>query len=134
MSLCVIDLFSFSVCVCVCDWLQEPSSKLAHSSILAILVHLSDVPEQWRSVLRNNGGGYINHIFYWNSMCSAEHLVNSEPTGKLASDIARTFGSYDEFKRRFTEMGSALFGSGYVWLVDNGNGELSIISTHNQVC
>ena len=66
-------------------------------------------------------------------MCNAEHLVDSEPTGKLARDIAGTFGSFGEFRRRFTELGSTLFGSGYVWLVENGNGELSITSTHNQV-
>lgn len=113
--------------------LQEPNSKLAHSSMLTILGHLSDVPDQWRGALRNNGGGYVNHIFYWNSMCSAEHLENTEPTGSLAEDIRSTFGSFEEFKRRFTVEASALFGSGYVWLVENNSRVLSITTTHNQV-
>lgn len=113
--------------------LQDPESQLAHSSLVTILSHLSDVPEKWRLPLRNNAGGYVNHIFYWNSMCSNEDVANHEPTGKIRDDIVKTFGSFDQFKKEFTLAGSALFGSGYVWLVEDKRGQLTITTTHNQV-
>ena len=113
--------------------IQEPDSKLAHSSIFTILSQISQVPEQWRTALRNNGGGYVNHIFYWNSMCSAEGIVSHQPIGRLADDITKTFGSFEAFKKEFDTAGSKLFGSGYVWLVENREGALSIITTQNQV-
>ena len=112
---------------------KDSSSQLAHSSILSILSQLSEVPEQWRTALRNNAGGYVNHIFYWNSMCSAEGITSHLPIGKLADDIAKTFGSFDEFKREFDAAGHELFGSGYVWLVENKEAALSITTTQNQV-
>ena len=48
---------------------QEPHSDLARSSILDILARISEVPNEWKTVLRNNGGGFVNHIFYWSTMC-----------------------------------------------------------------
>lgn len=115
-------------------FVQEPDSKLAHSPIVTILSQLNDVPEEWRTALQNNGGGFANHIFYWNSMCSAEGIVSHQPIGKLADDIAKAFGSFEDFKRDFDAAGGALFGSGYVWLVESKEGSLSVITTHNQVC
>lgn len=117
-----------------CPFLQEPDSKLAHSPIITILSQLGDVPEQWQTALRNNGGGFANHIFYWNSMCSAEGIVSHRPMGKLADDIAKAFGTFEEFKREFDGAGGTLFGSGYVWLVESREGSLSVITTQNQVC
>ena len=112
---------------------QEPDSKLAHSSLVFLLGSLSDIPEKWRTALRNNAGGYVNHIFYWNSMCSVQDRTHNPPAGKIAEDIKKTFGSFDEFKRAFTLAGSSLFGSGYVWLVEARDSTLSITTTHNQV-
>ena len=66
-------------------------------------------------------------------MCSTEGVASHQPSGKLAEDIASTFGSFDEFKREFNTAGSQLFGSGYVWLVENEHGVLSITTTQNQV-
>ena len=106
---------------------------LAHSPVVTILSQLHDIPEQWQMPLRNNGGGFVNHIFYWNSMCSAEGIVSHQPIGKLSDDIAKAFGNFDEFKREFNRAGTSLFGSGYVWLVENKEGSLSIITTKNQV-
>lgn len=67
-------------------------------------------------------------------MCSAEGIVSHQPIGKLSDDIAKAFGNFDEFKREFDAAGGALFGSGYVWLVESGDGSLSITTTQNQVC
>lgn len=100
--------------------------------MIEILQRLSEVPKQWQTSIRNNGGGYINHIFYWEGMCPAPR--DTLPTGKLAEDIAYTFGSFAEFKTRFSEAGAVLFGSGYVWLCQNRTGHLHITSTSNQDC
>lgn len=96
-----------------------------------VLQHLSEVPDKWQTRLRNNGGGYLNHIFYWETMCHSPK--GEEPSDELAEDIKETFGSFEEFKSEFSLAGSKLFGSGYVWLLENSEGKLTINSTHNQV-
>ena len=80
------------------------------------------------AAVRNNGGGYWNHNFFWESMAPN---AGGEPGGKLADEIKASFGSYEEFKEAFQAAGAARFGSGWVWLVSNG-GKLEINSTPNQ--
>jgi Fe-Mn family superoxide dismutase len=80
------------------------------------------------AAVRNNGGGFWNHNFFWESMAPN---AGGEPSGKLADDIKATFGSYEEFKEKFQAAGAARFGSGWVWLVSNA-GKLEINSTANQ--
>ena len=112
--------------------LQDPAAdSLARKSIVEILQRLPEVPGQWRTRLRNNGGGYLNHVFYWETMCPAPE--GEGPMGVLAEDIAKAFGSVDDFKSAFSSAASGLFGSGYVWLCESSQGELSIVSTQNQV-
>ena len=77
--------------------------------------------------VRNNGGGYYNHIIYWNSMCNG----GSAPSSALDSAINSTFGSMDELKKLLTQAGMTRFGSGFAWLIANG-GKLSVTSTANQ--
>ena len=55
------------------------------------------------------------------------------PAGKLMEAIVDTFGNFEEFKTEFSQTAAKLFGSGYVWLCENRDGELSIVTTHNQV-
>ena len=77
--------------------------------------------------VRNNGGGYFNHVLYWEIMSPDD----SEPEGEFAKHINNTFGSFSKFKEVFTKAGLSRFGSGWVWLVvDNGN--LRVGSTANQ--
>ena len=99
--------------------------------MVEILERLDEVPEEWRTAVRNNGGGFVNHIFYWEGMCPAPH--EPEPTGQLAQDIAKTFENFENFKSEFNSAASKLFGSGYVWLCESKAGQLSILSTQNQV-
>ncbi len=80
------------------------------------------------AAVRNNGGGYWNHNFFWESMAPN---AGGEPKGKLAEDIKTAFGSFEEFKEKFQTAGTGRFGSGWVWLVSNG-GKLEINSTPNQ--
>lgn len=78
--------------------------------------------------VRNQGGGYYNHIVYWNSMSPNG---GGKPSGKLAQDIDSQFGSFDDFKEQFTTAATTLFGSGFVWLAATG-GKLEIVKTPNQ--
>lgn len=80
------------------------------------------------AAVRNNGGGFWNHNFFWESMAPN---AGGEPGGKLADEIKASFGSYEEFKEAFQAAGAGRFGSGWVWLVSNG-GKLEINSTPNQ--
>lgn len=80
--------------------------------------------------VRNNGGGYWNHCFFWESMSPADS-GNSSPSGKLLASIEAKFGSFDEFKAAFKASAMTRFGSGWAWLCSN-NGELSICSSPNQ--
>ena len=117
--------------VCACMQSGNDSGSLWAKSIVEIVEHLSEVPEQWRVALGNNGGGFVNHVFYWEGLCSKP--AGAQPTGELATHIQNTFGSFENFKSEFTSAALKLFGSGYVWLCQSKAGQLSIISTSNQV-
>ena len=79
--------------------------------------------------IKNNGGGYWNHEFFWNVMIPGGA---SEPTGKLADAIKESFGSFEEFKKQFADAGAKRFGSGWAWLSVAQDGKLFISSTANQ--
>jgi Fe-Mn family superoxide dismutase len=76
----------------------------------------------------NNAAQVWNHTFYWNCMSPNS---SGEPTGKLADAIKQKFGSFEEFKKLFSQTAIATFGSGWGWLAKNAQGELEIISTGN---
>lgn len=75
----------------------------------------------------NNAAQVWNHTFYWNSMKPAG---GGAPSGDLAAAIDRDFGSFDEFKKAFSDAGATQFGSGWAWLVVDG-GKLSVTKTLN---
>jgi superoxide dismutase, Fe-Mn family len=79
---------------------------------------------------RNNGGGAWNHNFFWQSMQAASGNINI-PTGKLAEAINTSFGSFEKFKEQFAQAALTRFGSGWAWLVKEGDA-LKIGSTPNQ--
>lgn len=94
-----------------------------------LLRNLNEIPEDIRTAVKNNGGGYVNHSMFWEIM-----LPNGggEPTGLLAEEIKKQFGSFADFQQKFNDEGLKRFGSGWVWLIKAKNGELQIISTANQ--
>ena len=102
---------------------------LQGQSVEALLSDLDAIPEDIRTTVRNNGGGHFNHTIFWQIM-SPEG--GGEPTGEIAQAIEQTFGSFDELQTQFNEAGRARFGSGWVWLVSNGDGDLEIVNTANQ--
>lgn len=76
----------------------------------------------------NNAAQVWNHTFYWNCL---KPKGGGQPTGPLAAAIDKTFGSFDEFKKRFTQTAIGTFGSGWAWLVKKQDGSLEIVSTSN---
>lgn len=76
----------------------------------------------------NNAAQIYNHTFYWN--CLAPN-AGGEPSGKLAEEINNSFGSFDDFKDKFSQTAVGLFGSGWAWLVREKDGKLAIVSTSN---
>ncbi len=76
----------------------------------------------------NNAAQIWNHTFYWNSLSPNG---GGEPTGPLADAIPASFGSYTEFKEKFTASAINNFGSSWTWLVKNTDGSLAIINTSN---
>jgi Fe-Mn family superoxide dismutase len=89
---------------------------------------LEDIVKKSSGTIFNNAGQHWNHSFYWNCMSPDG---GGEPTGKLADAIKKAFGSFEEFRQKFSEKAIATFGSGWAWLVKEPNGSLSIMSTSN---
>lgn len=103
--------------------------ELQSKSIDELLSDLNSLPEDIRTAVRNNGGGHWNHSLFWETMAPG---AGDEPTGALAEAINSAFGSFSEFKEKFKAGGTGRFGSGWVWLVADPSGALSITSTPNQ--
>lgn len=76
----------------------------------------------------NNGAQVWNHTFYWNCLTPNG---GGKPDGKLAEAIDAAFGSFDEFKQKFSTAAATLFGSGWAWLVKNADGSLAIVQESN---
>ncbi|MGL5111448.1 MAG: superoxide dismutase [Flavobacterium sp.] len=79
-------------------------------------------------VIRNNAGGHYNHSLFWTLM---KPNGGGNPKGKLAESINTTFGSFENFKKQFSDAAAKRFGSGWAWLVVS-DGKLVITSTPNQ--
>jgi Fe-Mn family superoxide dismutase len=107
----------------------EGYEDLAARSIEQLMDTLQDVPEDIRTVVRNNGGGHLNHSMFWRMM---KPDGGGEPKAELAHMLNVAFGSFDTFKTAFTEAATKRFGSGWAWLVLDSTGKLSVISSPNQ--
>ena len=104
-------------------------TDLADADVDEVLRNLDRVPEEKRAAVRNNAGGHANHSLFWQIMSPDG---GGEPSGALADAIASTFGSVDELKAKVNDAGVKRFGSGWTWLVKDGSGGLSVVSTANQ--
>ena len=103
-------------------------TEWANTPIEEVLRNLDPIPDEKRAAVRNNGGGHANHTLFWEIM-SPEG--GGEPEGTLAEEIERTFGSFDEFKQKLSDVAVNHFGSGWGWLAHDGSG-LIVLSTANQ--
>ena len=106
----------------------EKHPELAAKTVEDLLWGIDTVPEDIRTAIRNNAGGHSNHSIFWTIMGPGG---GGNPPGRLGDSIKSTFGSYDAFKEQLSKAGLGQFGSGWVWLVDNG-GKLAVESTANQ--
>jgi Fe-Mn family superoxide dismutase len=79
----------------------------------------------------NNAAQVWNHTFYWNGL---KPNGGGAPKGELAAAIDKAFGSFEEFKKQFSQKAITTFGSGWAWLVKNKDGSLSLESTSNAGC
>ena len=94
-----------------------------------LIRNLNAVPEDIRTAVRNNGGGFINHTLFWDIMRPGGA---TQPSGGLAKAIDGTFGSFDTFKEAVAKAAAGRFGSGWAWLVVDAGGKLQVTSTPNQ--
>jgi superoxide dismutase, Fe-Mn family len=102
------------------EWADKPIEE--------VVANLSQLPDDKRGPVRNNGGGHLNHNLFWESMSPDG---GGQPDGDLAQAIDDAFGSFDDFKGKVKDAGVGQFGSGWAWLVDDGSG-LAVVSTPNQ--
>lgn len=92
---------------------------------------LEDIIKSSSGGVFNNAAQIWNHTFYWN--CLAPN-GGGAPTGAIADKINSQWGSFEKFQDDFTNQCVNHFGSGWVWLVQKGTGELEISQTHDAGC
>jgi Fe-Mn family superoxide dismutase len=100
-------------------------NKIDHLSLEDIFAKVSSFP----AAIRNNGGGYYNHMLFWQVMGPD---AGGQPEGALMDAISKTFGSFDRFKAEFEAAAKTQFGSGWAWLAVDANGKLFVSQTPNQ--
>jgi len=98
----------------------EKDSSLAGKS-------LEDLIKSQKGGVYNNAAQVWNHTFYWNSMSPKG---GGEPSGKIADAINKSFGSFADFKEKFSAAAGGHFGSGWAWVVKDGDG-IAIVDTHD---
>jgi Fe-Mn family superoxide dismutase len=106
----------------------EKHPELGKKTAEELIKDLNSIPEDVRAVVRNNGGGHVNHSMFWTIMKPGG---GGPPTGKIGDAITRDFGSFDDFKKLFNETTAKQFGSGWGWLVSDA-GKLKVVTTPNQ--
>jgi Fe-Mn family superoxide dismutase len=102
------------------EWADRPIEEVLQS--------LDALPEDKRTVVRNNGGGHYNHTLFWEIMGPDG---GGQPEGALADAIDETFGGFDALKQQISDAAVNRFGSGWAWLVWDGS-TLRVTSTPNQ--
>ena len=103
-------------------------TEWADKDVEDVLKDLGSLPADKQGPVRNNAGGHYNHSLFW-EMLSPDG--GGAPSGELAEAIDAAFGSFDDFKDAFKNGGIGQFGSGWVWLVKDGDG-VAVVSTPNQ--
>lgn len=107
----------------------EGLDALAAKSVEDLLRGITEVPEDKRQAVINNGGGHANHSLFWQLMGPNG---GGEPKADLADAIKGAFGGFDAFKDTFGKAAATRFGSGWAWLALDGDGKLAVYSTANQ--
>ena len=106
----------------------EAHPELKAMDPVELLKDLSVAPEAIQTALRNNVGGHVNHTLFWETLTTANGQL---PTGALLEAINADFGSLDNLKDKMAKAATTRFGSGWAWLVVDGD-KLNVVSTPNQ--
>lgn len=104
-------------------------AEFQNKDVVDILKSIDTVPENVRGAVNFHGGGYNNHALFWNNMKKGG---GGEPSGEVAEAIKKAFGSFADFKTKFTADSTTLQGSGWGWLVKNASGAVQFITMPNQ--
>ena len=104
----------------------EKHPELFDKEVNELIGDLNAVPEDIRTAVRNHGGGHSNHSFFWKILAKGKEF-----DGKIKKQMEKDFGSFDKFKEAFKNAALGLFGSGWAWLIWNGE-KLDIMTTANQ--
>jgi Fe-Mn family superoxide dismutase len=102
--------------------------ELAGKTVEELVANLSSWPESARTAVRNQGGGHLNHSFWWPTLGKG----GAAPAGELAKAIDLRFGSLSGFQDKLAAAALSVFGSGWAWLVKLPDGTLAIETTANQ--
>lgn len=105
-------------------------TKFENIEIFELLKNINKIPQDKKQAVINHGGGHANHSLFWEIM--TPNAKKREFNGKIAEEIKKTFGNFENFKEQFTKIALGVFGSGWAWLVVNSEDKLEIISTKNQ--
>jgi Fe-Mn family superoxide dismutase len=100
-------------------------TELEGKTIENILLNL----DKSNTAVRNNGGGFYNHNLFWTVMSPNG---GGKPSGDLLAAIEKDFGSFEDFKTKFSKAGATQFGSGWAWLCVQKGGKLEVCGTPNQ--
>lgn len=106
----------------------EKEPRLQLLPLRQLIEYTDKLPQPLQNIIRNNAGGVYNHRFYFDQL---KKPTDDKPTGELLRAINRSFGTVDKFKAELKTAALSVFGSGYAWLVTDGN-KLKIITTPNQ--
>ena len=107
----------------------EKYPELYKKDIVELIQNINELPAGIQTAVRNNGGGYYNHSFFWSILAPAGTATMSP---KLEKILVENFGSIDAFKAEFEKAAVGQFGSGWAWVIKEKTGKLRIISTPNQ--
>jgi Fe-Mn family superoxide dismutase len=99
-------------------------TKLDNNTIEQIFASVSEAGD----AVRNNGGGFYNHVFFWNSLAPK----SAGPSSELSDALSKSFGSFEKFKETFSNAAKTRFGSGWAWLYLTSDKKLAVGSTPNQ--
>ena len=112
------------------DALGKCSSDIQNKDILDLLSDLSQVPDELKKAINFNGGGYDNHKLFWHNM---KPNGGGEPGGAVADAINSSFGSFADFKEKFSSTTAVIQGSGWGWLVYNpSSSKVEYVAMSNQ--
>ncbi len=103
-------------------------TKYENETLENLFNNLDSLPVDIATIVKNNGGGFWNHAFFWQVLSPSF----TTPSGKMLDILEKSFKSLSKFKEVFQQKGLSVFGSGWVWLVFNSK-KLEIITTPNQI-